>query len=160
MTSQRASATVAATKAGKVYTNTHSGPQVVTLSVHSDNNTTNPAINVAVDSVQTRTLNFIGTRGTLAQAPISGELDLATLNGSPYAEDRVTMNTAVAMPPMGGNGTYYSSFNNNHDRAFMIDPYFWVNPSAFNQKSDSRYVYNLHETINKHLYLVFQKIIR
>jgi hypothetical protein len=146
MTSQRASATVVATKAGIVYTNTHSGPQVVTLSVHSDNNTTNPAINVAVDSVKTRTLNFIGTRGTLAQAPVSGELDLATLNGSPYAGNRVTMNTAVAMPPMGGNGTYYSSFNNNNDRAFMIDPYFWVNPSAFNQKSDTRYVYNYGAT--------------
>ena len=131
----RSSNTVAANKAGKIFTNNTASPVVVTINAISADNTKNPKCSIVVDSEGNYTLNFTSVVNTLAQNITYNTGDFDLLSATAQGTTILSVGIGAAKQAMTFNGTQYNKPSDSYQgmRYQIYEPYFFENPAAYNK---------------------------
>ena len=131
----RSSNTVAANKAGKIFTNNTASPVVVTINAISADNTKNPKCSIVVDSEGNYTLNFTSVVNTLAQNITYNTGDFDLLSATAQGTTILSVGIGAAKQAMTFNGTQYNKTSDSYQgmRYQIYEPYFFENPAAYNK---------------------------
>ncbi len=131
----RSSNTVAAGKAGKIFTNNTASPVVVTINAISADNTKNPKCSIVVDSEGNYPLNFTTVSNTLAQNITYNTGDFDLLSTTAQGTTILSVGIGAAKQAMTFNGTQYNMQSGDYQgmRYQIYEPYFFENPSAYNK---------------------------